>query len=152
MFANGNFIANLNAPMAGAGAKTKSGVEGKIETQGKNGRRLGGGAIVTEEGEAQAVIAGVLVGQQTEHEVFVAGGGTEGRAFGAAFKVKAAGTFTQTKQHPVQGLAAKRAIGRGATIPRRGRIGVGKKLKVAEVADGKNAAGGFFGFALGQDF
>ena len=98
MFVSGNFIAKFDAPLPQAGAKAKSGVQRQIEAQAKNGRGLGGVALVAEEGQAHAVVAGVLVGKQAKKQMLVANGGAQGRALGAAFEEEAAGSGAQLKQ------------------------------------------------------
>src|SRR5579863_831729 len=57
VFANGDFVADFNAPMAETGAETERGVEREIETEGKDGRRFGRGAILSEKRNAQTSIA-----------------------------------------------------------------------------------------------
>jgi len=56
-----NFCTFLNAPLGEAYAIANAGLKGAIVTQSKDGRRRGGGAVVSEEWEPNAIIARVLV-------------------------------------------------------------------------------------------
>ena len=93
--ARGNLFAQLNAPAAGLGAKTSGREKAAFVTLGKHCGRRADGCFTSEDRQPKAVIAGILIGQQSQHDARGFHGSFELLAFGAALEIEAAGSFSE---------------------------------------------------------
>jgi hypothetical protein len=106
---------------------------------------------VPQEGEPKAIIARVLVGEQTErnsgltHEVFKSGG------IESTFEEPAAGAVAEGLKETVEGWLAQAAIGGSALVGRRELAESSVKFEVTEVADGADDGTGRRRRRVGED-
>src|SRR5439155_7821527 len=67
-FASGDFIAGFNPPSGEPDAIADADVQRGVVAQRENGGGGAGGTVVGEKWQAEAVVAGVLIGQESEQQ------------------------------------------------------------------------------------
>ena len=132
----GDFCALLYAPLGQPHPIANAGVKGAIVTQSKDGRRRGGGALVSEEWETNAIIACVLVREQTERNSGLTHKGSKRGGIETAFKEPATRAVPEVLEQTVERRLAETAISGSALVSRGELAKAGVEFEIAEVADG----------------
>jgi hypothetical protein len=149
---DGDFCTFFYPPLGEAYTIADAGVKGAIVTQSKDGRRRGGGAVVSEEWKTNAIIARVLVREQAERNSGLTHEGSEGGGIESAFKEPATGAVAEVLEQTVKRRLAEAAIGGSALVSRGELAEAGVEFEVAEVADGTDDGTGRHGRRAGEDW
>ena len=148
----GDFCALLYAPLGQPHPIANAGVKGAIVTQSKDGRRRGGGALVSEEWETNAIIACVLVREQTERNSGLTHKGSKRGGIETAFKEPATRAVPEVLEQTVERRLAETAISGSALVSRGELAESGVELEVAEVAYGADDGTRRRGRRVGEDW